>query len=70
MPNDIFKEQISARLQRLLDVSPATTIILVPSVRDIVSTHVAFPQAMLDKETLGLPKVRYSHPIVYYISQG
>lgn len=58
MPLDIFKEQITARLLRLLEASPSTTIILVPSVRDVVSHHVAFPQAMLDKESLGLPKVR------------
>lgn len=57
MPIDIFKEQVSARLQRLIDASPSTVIILVPSVRDVVSRHVAFPQAMLEKEALGLPKV-------------
>lgn len=56
MPNDIFKEQISARLQHLIDGSPSTVIILVPSVRDVVSRHVAFPQAMLEKDVLGLPK--------------
>lgn len=58
MPIDIFREQISARLHRLVESSPSTMIILVPSVRDVVSQHVAFPQAMLDKESLGLPKVR------------
>jgi len=44
-------------LQRITEASPGTVIILVPSVKDLVSKHVAFPQAMLDKEPLGLPKV-------------
>ena len=57
MPHDIFREQISSRLQRLHETSPATTVILVPSVRDIISRHMAFPQAMFDRDTLGLPKV-------------
>jgi len=57
MPHDIFREQISTRLQRLYETSPATTVILVPSVRDIISRHMAFPQAMFDRDTLGLPKV-------------
>jgi hypothetical protein len=57
MPHEIFRDQITARLLRLNESSPATTIILVPSVRDIISRHMAFPQAMFDRETLGLPKV-------------
>jgi DNA polymerase alpha subunit B len=56
-PADIFKSEITARLLRTGEVSPNTYILLVPSVKDIVSTHMAYPQAMLDKETLGLPKV-------------
>jgi hypothetical protein len=61
MPHDIFREQISTRLQRLYETSPATTVILVPSVRDIISRHMAFPQAMFDRDTLGLPKVSPVH---------
>ncbi|OCF55338.1 DNA polymerase alpha subunit B [Kwoniella mangroviensis CBS 10435] len=55
-PNEIFRDQVSRRLQDVLDTSPGTVIILVPSVRDVVSHHSAFPQSMLDKEALGLPK--------------
>nr|XP_019049362.1 hypothetical protein I302_03148 [Kwoniella bestiolae CBS 10118]OCF28292.1 hypothetical protein I302_03148 [Kwoniella bestiolae CBS 10118] len=55
-PNDIFRDQVSRRLQNILDASPGTVIILVPSVRDVISRHMAFPQSMLDKEVLGLPK--------------
>lgn len=57
---DIFKTQISARLARLLSASPSTVIILVPSIRDIVSHHVALPQAAFEKESFGLPKVCHS----------
>lgn len=35
---------------------------MAPSVRDIVSRHMAFPQARLDKEDLGLPKVSLKSP--------
>jgi hypothetical protein len=57
---DIFKNQISARLAKLLSASPSTVIILVPSIRDIVSHHVALPQAAFEKESFGLPKVCHS----------
>jgi len=57
---EIWREQIGSRLQRIIDHSPGTHIILVPSVRDAVSRHVAYPQAMLDKELLGIPKVSVS----------
>jgi DNA polymerase alpha subunit B len=55
---DVFRDKVSARLARFLSVSPATAVVLVPSIRDIVSYHVALPQAALDKEALGVPKVR------------
>ncbi|WVQ77069.1 hypothetical protein IAR50_006752 [Cryptococcus sp. DSM 104548] len=55
-PTDIFRTQISERLQKVIDASSGTVIILVPSVRDVVSRHMAFPQAMMDKEELGIPK--------------
>ncbi|ORY32273.1 DNA polymerase alpha subunit B N-terminal-domain-containing protein [Naematelia encephala] len=62
LPADIFRDQVSARLQRILDSSPGTNIILSPSIRDIVSRHVAYPQAMLDKDILGIPKKVKSLP--------
>ncbi|OCF32814.1 DNA polymerase alpha subunit B [Kwoniella heveanensis BCC8398] len=55
-PTEIFRDQVSRRLQRIVDTSPNTVIILIPSVRDIVSRHMAYPQSMLDKEVLGLSK--------------
>jgi len=54
---ELFKGQISARLHRLAEASPRTVVIIVPSIRDAVSRHVVYPQGMLDRELLGLPKV-------------
>ncbi|KIR70914.1 DNA polymerase alpha subunit B [Cryptococcus deuterogattii CA1014] len=59
-PQEIFRKQISRRLQKVVSQSPSTVIILVPSVRDVVSHHMAFPQSMLEKEYLGLPKSKLS----------
>ncbi|BEI86263.1 hypothetical protein CcaverHIS002_0605500 [Cutaneotrichosporon cavernicola] len=56
-PVELFREQVAARLARLHDASPATSVVLVPSVRDLISKHAAYPQAMLDREGgLGLLK--------------
>ncbi|OXM76137.1 DNA polymerase alpha subunit B [Cryptococcus neoformans Bt63] len=55
-PQEIFRKQISSRLQKVVTQSPSTVIIIIPSVRDVVSHHMAFPQSMLEKEYLALPK--------------
>ncbi|KAL1956039.1 hypothetical protein VTO42DRAFT_7854 [Malbranchea cinnamomea] len=52
----LFRYYISAPLQQLATAIPSITIILVPSVRDAVSKHVSWPQEMLPKRELGLPK--------------
>lgn len=53
---DLFKRWITPPLQRLAAAVPSITIILVPSVRDVVSKHVSWPQEMLPKKELGLPR--------------
>ncbi|WVO16943.1 hypothetical protein L204_104629 [Cryptococcus depauperatus] len=55
-PAEIFQNQISNRLQTVVENSSATVILLVPSIRDMVSQHMAFPQSMFEKEGLGIPK--------------
>ncbi len=41
----------------LIERSPATHVILIPSIKDVTSRHVVFPQSPLDREAeLGLPK--------------
>ena len=57
-PTEVFRDQVASQLTRLAEASPGTVILLVPSLRDMISVHIAFPQAMLDKESLGLSKVR------------
>lgn len=55
-PTELFREQIASRLARINEDSPATVIVLIPSVRDLLSRHAAFPQSMLEREGLGLSK--------------
>lgn len=48
----LFKYQISSRLRSITD----TQIILVPHVRDIISTHAVWPQEAFSRILLDLPK--------------
>lgn len=58
-PSQIFKAAIASKLSAFVQQSPRTSVILIPSGRDLLSVHTAFPQAPLPKEellALGLPK--------------
>ncbi|EKC98004.1 alpha DNA polymerase [Trichosporon asahii var. asahii CBS 8904] len=55
-PVELFRQQIASRLARINEESPGTVVILIPSVRDLLSRHAAFPQAMLERDGLGLSK--------------
>ncbi|TPX31297.1 hypothetical protein SmJEL517_g05350 [Synchytrium microbalum] len=44
---ELFAQQISARLERMLANRPSTKIVMVPSVRDAVSRWICFPQPPL-----------------------
>ena len=56
LPQDIFQRHISQRLNKLCEMTSRTTAILLPSTKDIVSLHAAWPQPMFDKATLGIHK--------------
>lgn len=56
-PQQIFQSAISPKLSSFLDYSLNTTVILVPSVRDLISHNVVYPQAPLEREGLNLHKV-------------
>jgi DNA polymerase alpha subunit B len=56
LPQDIFQRHISKRLNRLCELTSRTTAILLPSTKDIVSLHAAWPQPMFDKASLGIHK--------------
>ena len=48
---DLFRERISRRIRRITN----SIVILIPSLRDAVSKHLAYPQEGFRKKTLDLP---------------
>ncbi|PGH27689.1 hypothetical protein AJ80_00704 [Polytolypa hystricis UAMH7299] len=52
----LFRHSISGPIHQLAAAVPSITILLLPSVRDAVSKHVSFPQDLLPRRELGLPK--------------
>ncbi|KAI9149307.1 DNA polymerase alpha subunit B [Paramyrothecium foliicola] len=54
--NTVFKYLFAPALNKLATSNPHITIILVPSVRDIIDKHVSWPQDIISRKTLGLPK--------------
>lgn len=55
--NTVFKYLFSPALNRLASANPQVTIILIPSVRDVIDKHVSWPQDAISRKELGLPKV-------------
>lgn len=54
--NDFFRFSIGKPLAALAQALPTINILLVPSVRDAVAKHAAYPQDRFAKRDLGLPK--------------
>ncbi|RDL39417.1 DNA polymerase alpha subunit B [Venustampulla echinocandica] len=52
----VFKYLISSALVTLVSSNPNITILLVPSVKDVISKHVSWPQEPTPRKELGLPK--------------
>ncbi|KAK0739318.1 DNA polymerase alpha subunit B N-terminal-domain-containing protein [Apiosordaria backusii] len=52
----VFKYLISPALNRLASANPNITILLIPSVRDVLDKHVSWPQDAFPRRELGLPK--------------
>ncbi|KAI1823158.1 DNA polymerase alpha/epsilon subunit B [Xylaria intraflava] len=52
----VFKYMISPVLNRLVASNPHITILLIPSLRDVVNRHVSWPQESFSRKDLGLPK--------------
>jgi DNA polymerase alpha subunit B len=69
--NTVFKYLFSPALNQLATSNPHITIILVPSVRDIIDKHVSWPQDVIPRRLLGLPKaVRIvSNPISLSVNE-
>ncbi|KAF4344481.1 DNA polymerase alpha subunit B [Fusarium beomiforme] len=53
----VFRYLVAPAFSRLAASNPQITIILVPSVRDVLSKHVSWPQDSIPRKELGLPKV-------------
>ena len=53
---DVFRLLVGAPLTQLAQTLPTITIVVVPSVRDIVNKHVSWPQEPFSRKELGLPK--------------
>jgi DNA polymerase alpha subunit B len=69
--NDVFRILVSQPMQRLVQAVPTITIIMVPSVRDVISKHVSWPQDRFPKPALGLPKQVQvvTNPIILSINE-
>ncbi|KAI0024409.1 DNA polymerase subunit alpha B [Xylariomycetidae sp. FL0641] len=52
----VFKYLVAPALNRLAAANPTITILLVPSVRDVVAKHVSWPQEPFPRRELGLPR--------------
>ncbi|KAF2718920.1 DNA polymerase alpha/primase associated subunit [Polychaeton citri CBS 116435] len=53
---DVFRCLVSTPIQSLVQSLPSITVILVPSLRDAVSSHISWPQDRFPRPQLGLPK--------------
>lgn len=49
-PTRLFERQFTERLQSFLLESPGSTILLVPSINDVISDHSVFPQCEFEPE--------------------
>lgn len=49
-PTQLFERQFAERLRDFLVLSPGSTVLLVPSISDVISDHAVFPQCELGPE--------------------
>ncbi|KAK4040008.1 DNA polymerase alpha subunit B N-terminal-domain-containing protein [Parachaetomium inaequale] len=52
----VFKYLVSPALNRLVAANPSVTVLLIPSVRDVLDKHVSWPQDAFPRRELGLHK--------------
>lgn len=64
----LFRLWISAPLQRLCSALPSITVLIIPSVRDVISKHVSWPQERPPRKDLALPKQVTMLPNPCYVS--
>ena len=52
----LFKYMVAPAFVRATSANPALTVVLIPSVRDVLDKHVSWPQDTIARKELGLPK--------------
>ncbi|PWI69892.1 hypothetical protein PCL_00804 [Purpureocillium lilacinum] len=52
----VFRYLVAPAFTRLASANPHLTVVLVPSVRDLLAKHVSWPQDTIPRKELGLPK--------------
>ena len=70
---DIFRLLVGKPLSEVARVVPSITIVLVPSVRDVVNKHISWPQSNFIRAELGLPKPQakvVSNPVNVAINEN
>ncbi|KAI1102398.1 DNA polymerase alpha, subunit B [Jackrogersella minutella] len=67
----VFKYLISPAINRLVASNPNITILLIPSVRDVVDKHVSWPQDLILRKDLGLPKAAriVGNPMTLFVNE-
>ncbi|KAJ6790200.1 hypothetical protein PWT90_08006 [Aphanocladium album] len=52
----VFRHLVAPAINRLAAANPHVTVVMVPSVRDVLDKHVSWPQDTIPRKELGLPK--------------
>lgn len=70
-PVDVFRTQISARLQRFMQQCPRTQILIVPHSDDLIHDYAVFPQPAMASKELGVPRgvIMLSNPSMIRINE-
>ncbi|KAJ2960153.1 hypothetical protein NQZ79_g4508 [Umbelopsis isabellina] len=55
-PVDVFRTQISSRLQRFIQQCPRSQVLIVPHSDDLVHNYAVFPQPAMHGKELGVPR--------------
>ena len=64
-PSNLLQANFATRLKNFLDTSPGSMVLLVPSVRDLISNHAAFPQPELSPNIFPVHPVRPPHAKIF-----
>ncbi|ROT43703.1 DNA polymerase subunit alpha B [Sodiomyces alkalinus F11] len=70
--NTVFRHLFAPALHRLTTANPSVSILLVPSVRDVIDKHVSWPQDAPARRELGLPKAArfVSNPMTVSLNEA